>query len=308
MPQIAAAGVLAGGAIGAATALTVQSDPEHHREISDTDYSRPETEASDVLPSDAELSMGTSPQPHSDVEPEQPEFVQHEPEPEMTPKEEHAFSYEQSSHEPVVEDPIQRIVHEPVHQTPVEDEDITPVEEEHVRHVRSIEEPIEPEQKEEFAEEPIEPEQKEELAEEPTKHEIAYDSAVYSSNSNPLHEAEDTPRSFADQHQTDNDEETKSEATHAEHSAFSPRSINEENLDVVSPPHEPEDRNETPMSKDSTEPDHNEVVEQRHVIEEQETPQVEEKRLESPVEHHYEVEKREESPIEQHHEVEGESF
>ncbi|KAI6233491.1 hypothetical protein M3Y99_00906100 [Aphelenchoides fujianensis] len=86
----AAAAVGVAAAAGAAGLGLSVSDPEPQPEVSDTDYSRPETEASGGLPtSDAEHTDGTSPQPHSDVEPEQPPG-------EKTPQEEETPHHEET--------------------------------------------------------------------------------------------------------------------------------------------------------------------------------------------------------------------
>jgi hypothetical protein len=252
LPKIAVAGALVGGTALAASTF-VASDPEqrHPEIISDTDYSRPETEASDALPSDAEHSS-ISPQPHSDVEPEfQQEHDQHELE-QATPKEENPpgqmFNYEPSHQEPVIEDPIHKIEHEPVETERQIEEEFTPVEE-HVRHARSVE--SQPPVSERSIEDDYTQHEAQAFAE-PTQNEAAYDSAIYSSESNPLQDEQkldETPRSLNEAPQSDDD--SKSEATHnAEHSAFSPRSMNEDELS----PHNEEHRNETPMSKDSIEP------------------------------------------------------
>ncbi|KAI6190732.1 hypothetical protein M3Y97_00150400 [Aphelenchoides bicaudatus] len=256
LPKIAVAGALAGGAALAGATL-ITSDPEPHPEISDTDVSRPET-GSDALPSDAEQSIGTSPQPHSDIEPEFQQQTLAEELEQSTPKEEHSnqqmFNYAQDGQEDpprndsVVEDPIQKIESEP--------EEVTPVEE-HIRHTRSVEESQPPE-----SERSIEDgysNNEEQAYMEPTSNENAYDSAIYSSDSNPLHDGhklEETPRS--EQLEDDN----QSEATqNAEHSAFSPRSMNEDELSPHNDVQMEEERNETPMSKDSIEPVENEMIE-----------------------------------------------
>jgi hypothetical protein len=219
LPKLAAGGALLAGGALAATTLAVHSDSEPHHEISDTDYSQPDTEASDVLPSDAEQSIGASPQPHSDIEPENVNFKPSlEPEPEMTPKRENvhetAFNYENSA----IEDPIHKTE---IHAAEtVIDNDFTPVEE-HIRNVRSVEN----------------------SNDEQAQYQSANDSAVYSSNSNGLQ----------DSFRSDN-EDTQSQGTHnADRSAFSPENLSG-NEDV-------NERNDTPISKDSIEAERERYVE-----------------------------------------------
>lgn len=201
--------------IGDVAPVLVVSDSEPHPEMSDTDYSRPETD-SDALPSDAEQSFGASPQPYSDVEPEQhKEFVEEiHQEPDATPKDDRVFEYNQSHEEPIVEDPIHK-----QHTSTIEEYD---------RHVRSVEsqQPTE----DDYAQ------HEEQNYAEPNQHETPFDSAVYSRDSNPLHDeqrSEETPRSFNElqHHKSEEEEEIKSEGTHQEeYSAFSPHSMYEEVL------------------------------------------------------------------------------
>ncbi|KAI6243143.1 hypothetical protein M3Y99_00137700 [Aphelenchoides fujianensis] len=155
----AAAAVGVAAAAGAAGLGLSVSDPEPQPEVSDTDYSRPETEASGGLPSsDAEHTDGTSPQPHSDVEPEQPAEAAAPTPPfdqgEKTPQEEETPQHEETPvlvqlHQqqeveiPEYQDEPQYEHHEEHHEEHFEEHREQPEhhdeeEEIHVRHTRAI--------------------------------------------------------------------------------------------------------------------------------------------------------------------------
>ncbi|KAI6181765.1 hypothetical protein M3Y98_00864300 [Aphelenchoides besseyi] len=145
LPILGAVAAAVGG-VAAGLGLST-SDPEPHPEISDTDYSRPETEASGaLLTSDADLTDATSPQPQSDVEPEEHDVDNKTPpyEQEQTPKEEN------TPVQPFAEAPSMTVEEVKVVEKPeeipvagyvpaeVEEPSIDQEEEIHVRHTREV--------------------------------------------------------------------------------------------------------------------------------------------------------------------------
>ncbi|KAI6223529.1 hypothetical protein M3Y95_00899600 [Aphelenchoides besseyi] len=142
LPILGAVAAAVGG-VAAGLGLTTR-DPEPHPEVSDTDYSRPETEASGALPtSDADLTDATSPQPQSDVEPEEHEVDNQTPpyEQDETPKEENApvQPFAEASSPTVEEVHVEEKTetgHVPaeVHESPIDQQE----EEIHARHTREV--------------------------------------------------------------------------------------------------------------------------------------------------------------------------